>query len=201
MKTEASKRLILTQIFIIFILPVFLLYYNVFTHNWRFILLAVSSLAIYGIIRHEKWTYEDMGIRHDNLKKEILIYSIFTILGLMALYILGNKLNLPDKDTPSFLIKTWVFFLPICFFQEFAFRSFLMPRLQRVFSSSFTVIFINTLLFTLMHIIYPNMFINIPLVFVSGILFAWLYYKYPNFLLISISHSILNVTALLLGFF
>ena len=77
-----SKRLMLTQIFVIFILPVFVLYFNILPHGWRIVLLAVSCLFIYGIIRHEKWTYFEMGIRLDNLKKALPFYLIYTIIAL-----------------------------------------------------------------------------------------------------------------------
>ncbi|MFA6273934.1 MAG: CPBP family intramembrane glutamic endopeptidase [Candidatus Paceibacterota bacterium] len=197
-----SKRLILVQIFVIFVLPVLILYFNILPNNWRMILLAVSFLFIYGIIRHEKWSHEEMGIRHDNFKKGIPFYLFFTIIGIITLFIVEYKINLPDVGNKIFFIKTFIFFLPISFAQEFAFRSFLIPRLKIVFKNNYYyIIIINAILFTLIHIIYPNLGIGLPLAFVSGIFFAWLYLKYPNLILVSISHSILNVIAILLGFF
>lgn len=201
MQNLPSKKIILAQTFIIFVLPIFLLYFHILPMNWRFILLAVSSLLIYGIIKREDWSFEDMGVRHDNFKKATPFYLVFTILGLAALFIIANKAGFPDNDTPAFLIKTWVFFLPVSFFQEFAFRSFLMPRLKMIYQKKYLIVLVNAVLFTLLHIIYPNLGLILPLMFVSGILFAWLYYKYPNLILVSVSHSILNVTAMLLGFF
>jgi membrane protease YdiL (CAAX protease family) len=169
--------------------------------SWRFILLSVSSLFIYGIIRREEWSLKEMGIRHDNLKKALPFYLVFTILGIVILLLIKDLAELPKITDKAFIIKTWVFFLPISFFQEFAFRSFLIPRLKSVFHNKYTIIFINAILFTFLHIIYPNMAVVLPLIFVSGLLFAWLYLKYPNLVLISISHSILNILAMLLGFF
>jgi membrane protease YdiL (CAAX protease family) len=201
MYNKPSKRLILVQIFLIFVLPVAVLYFKILPADWRVILLAISALFIYGIIRHEHWTHEDMGIRHDNFKKALPFYFFFTVLSIGALFLLDHKVNMPDINTKIFFIKTFIFFLPISFFQEFIFRSFLMPRLKEIFRSNFTVIFLNAVLFALMHIIYPNLGIGLPLAFVSGIFFAWLYLKYPNLLLISLSHAILNATAVLLGFF
>jgi len=201
MYNKPSKRLILTQIFLIFILPVFVLYFNILSHDWRIVLLAVSALFIYGIIHHEHWTHEDMGVRHDNFKKAFPFYFYFTILGIGALFLLEHKVSMPDIDTKIFFVKTFIFFLPISFFQEFAFRSFLIPRLKEIFQSNYTIVFVNALLFTMIHIIYPNLGIGLPLAFVSGVFFSLLYLKYPNLLLISLSHAALNVTAVLLGFF
>ncbi|MFA6324849.1 MAG: type II CAAX endopeptidase family protein [Candidatus Paceibacterota bacterium] len=196
-----SKKIIWAQILLIFVLPIFLLYFKIVPSNWRIILLVLSSLFIYGIIRHEHWSYEEMGIRHDNIKRALPFYLLLIVIGLLSLFIIDSKINLPDIDTKIFFIKTFIFFLPISFFQEFIFRSFLIPRLRKLFNNNYSIIFLNTILFVFMHIIYSNWIIILPLLFVSGILFAWIYLKHPNLILISITHSVLNLTAMLLGFF
>ncbi|MBU0612360.1 CPBP family intramembrane metalloprotease [Patescibacteria group bacterium] len=200
MKTT-SKRLIVSQIFIIFVLPVILLFFGILSSDWRVVLLAVSFILIYGIIRYEKWTYEEMGLRHDNFKKSFPFYLFFTILSVVVLFLLDHRTKMPDIETTTFLTRTLVLFLPVSFFQEFAFRSFLIPRLKAILRSDHMIILVNATLFALVHVIYPNLIIGLPLAFVSGIFFAWLYMKYPNLLLISLAHSALNVTAVMLGFF
>ncbi|MFH1608948.1 MAG: type II CAAX endopeptidase family protein [Patescibacteria group bacterium] len=196
-----SKRLVITQIFIIFVLPVFVLYFKILSTDWRMILLAISAVFIYGIIRHEKWTHEEMGLRLDNFKKAIPFYAIFTILGIVILFFIQYKLGLQNLNTKEFFIRSWIFFIPISIFQEFAFRSFLIPRLKYLYDNKFTIILVNAILFTLIHIIYPNLGIGLAVAFVSGIFFSWLYIKYPNLLLVSVSHAVLNIIAILLGFF
>ena len=196
-----SKRLILAQIFIIFILPVFLIYFHILPISWRMILLLICSLIIYGIISREKWTLKDLGIHHHNFKKALPFYASFAVVGVLALFLIEHRFSMPDIDTKLFFIKTWAFFIPISLFQEFAFRAFLIPRLKMLYQNKVLIVFFNAILFTLIHIIYPNWGVGLPLAFVSGIFFAWLYLKYPNLLLISITHAILNITAVLLGFF
>jgi len=196
-----SKKIIWAQIFLIFILPVLLIYFDIISSNLRIVVLAVSALFIYGIIHHEHWSYEDMGVRHDNFKKALPFYLLFTVIGLASLFFVEHKLNLTGIHTKMFYLKTFIFFLPSCFLQEFAFRSFLMPKLKIIFNNNYYVIFVNALIFTLMHIIYFNLGVVMPLVFLAGVLLAWLYLKYPNLILIAIAHSILNLTAVLLGFF
>ena len=197
-----SKKLIIAQILLIFVLPVLLIYFKILPSSWRMILLVVSSLFIYGIIRHEHWTYEDMGVRHDNFKKALPFYLLFTVVSLVVLFAIDHSVAMPREIyTKFFFIRTLLLFVPSSFFQEFAFRSFLMPRLKLIFSNNYYVILANALLFTLMHIIYFSLGLVLPLVFVSGIFFSWFYSKYPNLILISLAHSALNVTAVLLGFF
>ncbi|MEI6581052.1 MAG: CPBP family intramembrane glutamic endopeptidase [bacterium] len=196
-----SKRLMLVQIFLIFILPVFLIYFNILPVSWRMVLLAICSLMIYGIISRENWSFEDLGLHHHNYKKAIPFYASFAVLGVLILFFIHHETNAPDIESRIFFIKTFAFFIPISVFQEFAFRSFLIPRLKMIYKNEFFIIFFNAILFTLIHIIYPNWGIGLPLAFFSGVFFAWLYIKYPNLVLISITHAILNITAVLLGFF
>jgi membrane protease YdiL (CAAX protease family) len=196
-----SKRLILTQIFLIFVLPVFLIYFNILDISWRIALLAVCALVIYGIILRENWTYEDMGLHHHNFNKALPFYLSFAFFGVLILFFIHHEINPPDIESKIFFIKTFAFFIPISFFQEFAFRSFLIPRLKAIYKNNLFVIFVNAILFTLIHIIYPNWGVGLPLAFFSGIFFAWLYIKYPNLVLVSLTHIILNITAVLLGFF
>ena len=198
---KPSRKIIVAQIFVIFVLPVLLLYFHILSTNWRMILLAVSALLIYGVIRKENWTHSQMGLRHDNLRKSLPYYLLFTAVGIGALFFLEYLCNIPDVESKNYIIKTWLFFIPVSFFQEFAFRSFLIPRLKELYDNNFVIILVNAVLFTLMHIIYPNLGIGLPLAFVSGIFFAWLYIKYPNLVLITLAHSALNITAVLLGFF
>jgi len=201
MENTPSKRLIITQIFLIFILPVLLLYFKILPVDWRYILLSVSALFIYGIVRREHWTHEDMGVRHDNFRKAFPFYLFFTVAGIVLLFLIHHKINIQSANTNMFYLKTFIFFLPVSFFQEFAFRSFLMPRLKEVYKNVYCVILLNAVLFALIHTVYPKLGIGLPLAFISGIFFAWLYFKYPNLVLISISHALLNLTAVLLGFF
>lgn len=196
-----SKKLMLVQIFLIFILPVFLIYFDILDASWRMVLLAMCSLVIYGIISRENWTYEDMGLHHHNFNKAWPFYLSFTVLGILAIFSAHYLLGMPFEASRSFVIRTVTFFIPISFFQEFAFRVFLVPRLKAIYHNNLFVIFINTILFSFIHIIYPGWIAGLPLIFLSGILFTWLYLKYPNLILVSLTHAVLNITTVLLGFF
>ncbi len=178
-----------------------LLYSNILSGGWRIVMLAIGSLLIYGIIHHENWSHEDMGVRDDNLMESLPYYLLFTVIGSILMFLIAYNVNIYGTREQGFLFRTFILFLPISFFQEFAFRSFLIPRLKAIFSNTYLVIFTNAILFALIHIIYPSINIGLPMTFIGGIFFAWLYLKYPNFLLISLAHSALNITAVLLGFF
>ena len=76
-----------------------------------------------------------------------------------------------------------------------------MHMLRRAFSNVVLIIFVNAAVFALIHVIYLDTVFVLPLTFMGGIAFAWIYYAYPNLPLISLAHTVLNFTAMILGFF
>jgi membrane protease YdiL (CAAX protease family) len=85
--------------------------------------------------------------------------------------------------------------------QEIAYRGFLFPKLKELTNSWLVIIFVNTILFTILHAIYPMPGLMLPVAFISGLALAVMYRFYPNLILISLSHAILNFIAVLHGFF
>lgn len=186
---------------LVFLLPVLLIYWNIIPNTYRFFSLFVVCCVILTIILREKWTLKDIGFRHDNFKNGLLLYGSLTIVGVVAIsyyaYRLGMGTILENRPSPYLLLT----FIPISFFQEFLYRGFLMKMLQSVFSDRMTVVLFNASLFTILHIIFPLPSVMLPLAFIGGLYFAICYYLVPNLILVSISHAILNLTAVALGFF
>jgi membrane protease YdiL (CAAX protease family) len=197
---KKERELVWLQILYLFIVPVLLLYFKVLPGNFRFIMLFTVALLLYGIVKHAKWTYSDLGI-HKGYMKDIIPYSIFTAAGVFFLIWLAKIV--PHE---SFLgwwqnAKFLILFIPISILQEIIFRGILMNMLLRAFRNPIFIIVLNACVFSLMHVIYLNSTFVLPMTFIAGIGFAWMYYKYENLPLISISHTILNFTAMILGFF
>ena len=201
MKKVISARLAAVQIFLIFILPVVLLYLNIIHGSWRIFMLSISALLIYGIMNREKWTYNDIGLQLGNFNKYIPQYSIFTAVGIALLFFLAQFAEVDAGASSTGVLQKFLLFIPISFFQEFAFRAFLMPRLRLITKNTPLVIITNAAIFAFMHAIYPLPSIMIPLAFLGGIYFAWIYNRLPDLVLISISHALLNIVAIMLGFF
>lgn len=197
---KRQKEIVLVQILYLFIIPVLLLYFKVLPGNFRFLLLVGVTLLLFGIIRYAKWTYGDMGIRRDFMK-DILPYSLFTIGGIFFLVWLAQVV----PHSP--FLKWWgniqflILFIPISILQEIVFRGVLMNMLRRAFTNPIFIIILNAALFAMMHVIYLNSIFVLPMTFIAGIGFAWMYYQYQNLPLISLAHTILNFTAMILGFF
>ncbi len=198
--TKKDKELVWVQILYLFLIPIMLLYYKVIPSNGRVLVLVVVTVLIYGIARYEKWNREDFGMRK-NWKEYFLPYLIFTILGVGLLFLVeGLEVGQPMLSWWTNL-KFLLLFIPLSVLQEIVFRGVLMNMLRRVFTNKWFIIVLNASVFSLMHIIYLNALFTLSLTFVAGIGFAWMYYKYPNLVLISISHTILNFTGMILGYF
>jgi len=198
--TKHSRELVFFQILYLFVIPTLLLYFEVLPENFRFFMIFGVAVMLLGIVRHNKWTYEDMGIRKDFMK-DIVPNSIFTISGVLFLFWLARVVPhepfLEWWESARFLLL----FIPLSVVQEIIFRGFLMKMLQNVFSSPIFIIVLNSVIFAMMHVIYLNSIFVLPFTFIAGVGFAWMYYQYKNLPLVSVSHTILNFIAVALGFF
>lgn len=198
--TKRERELVWVQILYLFVIPILLLYFKVLPGSYRFGLLLLVMVLLFGIIKHAKWTYSDLGINRDFMK-DIVPYSLFTVGGVFFLVWLAQIV--PHSPFLGWWsnIQFLLLFIPISIIQEIIFRGVLMNMLRRVFSSSIFIIMLNASIFAMMHVIYLNSIFVLPMTFIAGIGFAWMYYQYENLTLISISHTILNFTAMILGFF
>ena len=191
----------LYQVFMIFVVPVALLYFGIIPIEWRFFVLTFCALMLYGIIRKEKWNMEMLGIREFHTEKQLKPYIIFTLIGIF--FIIGTALffGMNPKISTDNALHLFLLFIPVSAFQEFAYRGFLMPILYRIYKSPVRIVFVNALLFTFLHIIYPDAYVSLPLAFIGGVGISMMYLRYPNLILISIAHAIFNFTAVVYGFF
>ncbi|MFA6999581.1 MAG: type II CAAX endopeptidase family protein [Candidatus Paceibacterota bacterium] len=198
--TKRTKELVWVQILYLYIIPVLLLYFKILPGNFRFLMLFGIAILLYGIVKHDHWTYADLGIKRDFMK-DIIPYALFTVGGVFFLVWLAQVVPhepfLKWDDNAKFLLL----FIPISILQEIIFRGILMNMLRRAFKSPIFIIILNAAVFAFLHVIYLNSIFVLPMTFIAGVGFAWIYYQYENLPLISVAHTILNFTAMVLGFF
>lgn len=198
---RASKEIATAEVVFFFVVPIVLLYFRIIPVAGRIPVLLIFSVLIYGVIRKEGWSERDLGLSGKTFKKGLPVYILATVFALIGVVVLSNIFGFVPLAHIWTKAHFLFLFLVVSFFQEFAFRGFLLPVLARIFPDSFTVILVNALLFAFMHAIYPFPLIGLPFAFVGGIFFATLYHKYPNLLLVSLCHSVLNFVAVWHGFF
>lgn len=195
-----EKELVWLQILYLYIIPVLLLYFKILPGDLRFVMLLGVAILLFGIVKHSKWSYVDMGI-HKDFMKDIIPYSIFTIGGVLFLFWLSQIV--PHNPFLGWWgnAKFLLLFIPISILQEIIFRGILMNMLERIWKNPYFIISLNAAVFAMMHVIYLNSIFVLPMTFIAGIGFAWMYYQYKNLLLISAAHTVLNFVAMILGFF
>lgn len=196
-----TKDLALLQVVYIFIIPILLMYFNIIPKSFRLETLAMTVLLMIGIMIHKKWSKDRFGVHTKINLKGIVLYSAFVIAGVSSVMFFANKLGFEPAPFWWHNTRFLALFIPLSVLQEIAYRGFLMPTLHDIFPDHTTVILVNAGLFTLLHIIYPEPSIMLPLAFAGGLGFAALYEWYPNLFLVSVAHTILNFVAVLYGFF
>lgn len=195
-----EKEIVWVQILYLYIIPILLLYFKIIPNDLRIVILFGVAILLYGIVKHAKWTYRDLGVKK-NFLKDIVPYTMFTVSA--VLFLLWLSQIVPHEPFMGWWknIKFLLLFIPVSVVQEIVFRGILMNMLLRVFSSRVFIIALNAAVFAFMHVIYMNSIFVLPMTFIAGVGFAWMYLRYKNLILISISHTILNFVAMLLGFF
>ncbi|HEV7424141.1 MAG TPA: type II CAAX endopeptidase family protein, partial [Candidatus Paceibacterota bacterium] len=190
---------IILEIFIVFILPVLLLYWKVISVEKRLRVLYAMNLAALLFIVLRGWDLKKLGIRFDNFTRLLPIYALFTITGIVILFLSAIILNIQKNKEKKDFLFIW-HCTKISVLQETIYRGYLMPLLGLFFGPVWTIL-LNSILFTYVHVIYQNKKTTLGLAFIAGISFATIYSFYPNLILISMTHIIFNYVAVSLGFF
>ena len=142
------------------------------------------------------------GMQKKLLKKYLRPYIIFTLIMLCLIAASGEYILKTEEVRKWWTHSHFLYmFFVVSFFQEIAYRGYLVPALGKLSSNIPMVIFANALIFTLLHTIYPNPMIGLPMAFMGGIAFCLMYIRYPSLPLIILSHAALNFCAVLYGFF
>ena len=202
MKTKAllrNKAFIIFYLVIIFVAPPVFIGLEIIpkTPITNLITLIGCTLGCLAIMTAEGWKWED----YDTKPKEgaDMYYLTFTLYGIIFVIImkeiLSLKVNLEVLNRPYFL----ALFMPICFMQVLTYNVFLIKKLMIFTENRATIVFIRTLIFSGMHLIFSFEFFIICLF--GGVGFTYVYLAHPNIKRMWFSHSTLNFTVALLGAF
>ncbi len=198
---QTSKRELVAQMFVVFVVPILAIYYGFVPATYRIWVLAVVMTLFILLLMQEKWTRDMLGLGRHRIKKYALPYIIFTAVAVFAIVYFGEKIGREELASwwkhSHFLYK---FFL-VSLFQEVGYRAYLIPALGKLVKKPVFIVTLNAILFTLLHIIFPDPMIGLPLAFVGGLGFALMYLEYPSLILIVLSHSVINFLVVLYGFF
>ena len=183
-----------TQIGALFVLPVLLIVFGVIPVQFRFFALLAITVLVIAVIINEKWKLKDLGVRLDNIKAGVAPYLLLTVVTIAAIIVLARQLGYTTQSIVG-NIHFQYGFIVLSFFQEFLFRSFLIPKLKLLTASPVLVIISNGLLFGFIHIIFPNPLSLFVLSSLLGAGFAAVYFYRPNLMLATIAHAFINFVA------
>ncbi|KKW43040.1 MAG: hypothetical protein UY92_C0001G0054 [Candidatus Magasanikbacteria bacterium GW2011_GWA2_56_11] len=131
-----------------------------------------------------------------NIQKEGRIFSGWMRYGTILLLAFGLLFVFQDdiKGLPIWLTDqepVWFTFFHVGA-QEAIFRVYLLSRLQTILDSRAVIAVLGGLLFGVVHFILPGALIVVAFTSILGTAWCYVYQRYPNFILVWLSHTLLN---------
>ncbi len=166
----------------------------------NFIVLGACTTFCVVKLLQEGWDWREELIKKVKSidRKYALAYIGFTVAGITFLLLMQFPLDL--KFNPKSL-KTlhFVLVVPVCLAQVLSYWVYLPKKLQLFTKSKFGIVILCGIFFTVMHIMFTLKFIFICSI--GGVAFYSMYAIFPNVLLMTMSHSTLNIFAGCMGAF
>ncbi|ABA25141.1 Abortive infection protein (plasmid) [Trichormus variabilis ATCC 29413] len=201
MKTQSVRQERQKVILIVgftYILPVVLIFVGLVPFSWRFAVLILSAMVILVIARLYRFSPVELGFTQKHLRASLKAIALPTLA--IALLILVHYITQGTRlDNSAY---NWTFYLlfvgvssPV---QEFLYRGFLFGIFSRAKFPISLQIFLSTLLYSCVHLIYRDV-PTLVLTFIVGLLWGWHYAKFRNLYTVILSHSLLGAIAILVG--
>lgn len=193
-----KKGIFYMLLFCIYLLLPFLILIDIISFDFKFYALTIGGIIVFLLMKWYGYKNEDMGISKKNIffsiKDVFPLTCILFICGIL-LFVFGKsqRFNI-NEDGLFFLFYIFI----SCPLQEFLYRGALNSIFNSFKFSSITTIFISSLLYSYVHIIYHD-FLTLFLTFSIGIIWHYLYRKTNNLCGVVFSHIVLGVVTILIG--
>jgi membrane protease YdiL (CAAX protease family) len=200
---KTSNREIFFQILLVFIVPVGLIAAGVLPIEHRVSILSLAFIGLAAVLFFfDGWTLRMFGLHLKETKRYARAYFAFTIIMILIVVLFSEQVLHLEEIQRWWTHRHFIYlFFIVSLVQEVAYRGYLMPALGKLSKNIPMVLFANALIFTFLHIIFPNPMIGLPLAFTGGMGFAIMYLYYPSLPLVVLSHAALNFCVVLYGFF
>lgn len=191
-----KNKLMMISILLIYIIVLIIILFNSYLYEIKFIILTITGLLIFIIMKIFKVSNKELGISKNNLLRSIKRNLLLIVISVLIIMIL--KLFHLDKYNPNETILFYTFYIFIsCPIQEFLYRG-VIGYFNNNSKYNYSWIIISSLCYSLVHIIYRDI-LTCLLTFIIGIVWYLLYRKDNNLAGVTISHILLGIITILLG--
>ena len=199
---SGRRALVASQVAALYVLPNLLLATGAVPAAYRFWVFGVGMTIPLLEMLLGCWSPRQLGFRADTLSPYLLPYVLFTTSLTVGLLVLARLLGKVPAGHP---IDWWspsltATIVALSFLQELCFRGYLWQKLNVVFDRMSIKILVNALLFSWLHVFYPDPLFSMAITFIAGIGFATMFNYFPNMWLVSASHAVLNCVSTLYCF-
>lgn len=167
----------------------------IFFHStlyWYPFMYGCIFISIIYIIKHQKFTREQIGLNFEKMHIYFPIAFIFGfLLGIVEFQILQNPALIENLEFENILLLSIVMTLFVGLAEELAFRSIIQTRFEQIFGTTWGLI-ITGIMFGIMHSGYGTIY---EIIFTSsaGILLGYMFIKTRSLFLISTTHGFINI--------